>query len=97
RTAPPLLLAEPRAKLRVHHGPAARTQDVRVVDLSDPTPAAEVVRTGEPVYMSTIEELGDRYPRCVERLERVDWAALAVLPLIERGQLFGVVVYRWVE
>jgi signal transduction histidine kinase len=92
-----LLLDESRAKLLVHHGPAARTQDVRVVDLSDPTPAAEVVRTGEPVYVATIEELCERYPRFVERLERVDWAALAVLPLIERGQLFGVVVYRWVE
>ena len=37
------------------------------------------------------------YPRFVEQLERLDWAALAVLPLLEGGELFGVVVYRWMD
>ena len=35
--------------------------------------------------------------RFVEQLERVDWAALAVLPMHEGTELFGVVVYRWME
>jgi signal transduction histidine kinase len=92
-----LVLDESKSKLVVYHGPAARTQTVRVVDLSDPTPAAHVVRTGEPVFLASLDELSKAYPRFVERLERVDWAALAVLPLLDRGELFGVVVYRWTE
>ena len=35
----------------------ASTSAVRVVDLSDPTPAAEVVRTGQPVFLASLEEL----------------------------------------
>jgi signal transduction histidine kinase len=92
-----LVLDESRSKLVVYHGPAARTQTVRVVDLSDPTPAAHVVRTGEPVFLASLDELCEAYPRFVEQLERVDWAALAVLPLLERAELFGVIVYRWTE
>jgi signal transduction histidine kinase len=92
-----LVLDESKSKLVVYHGPAARTQTVRVVDLSDPTPAAHVVRTGEPVFLASLDELCAAFPRFVEQLERVDWAALAVLPLLERGELFGVVVYRWTE
>ncbi len=92
-----LLLDESRSKLVVYHGPAARTQAVRVVDLSDPTPAAHVVRTGEPVFLASLQELSAAYPRFVEQLEKVDWAALAVLPLLEGSQLFGVVVYRWID
>ena len=92
-----LLLDESRSKLVVYHGPAARTQTVRVVDLSDPTPAAEVVRTGKPVFVESLEQLCADYPRFVAQLEKVDWAALAVLPLFEGGELFGVVVFRWMD
>jgi signal transduction histidine kinase len=92
-----LLLDESKSKLVVYHGPAARTQAVRVVDLTDPTPAAHVVRTGEPVYLASLDELCVAFPRFVEQVERIDWAALAVLPLLEGGELFGVVVYRWTE
>ena len=92
-----LLLDESRCKLVVYHGPAARTAAVRVVDLSDPTPAAEAVRTSQPVFVASLEELCEKYPRFVEQLERVDWAALAVLPMHEGTELFGVVVYRWME
>jgi signal transduction histidine kinase len=92
-----LLLDESKSKLVVYHGPAARTQTVRVVDLSDPTPAACVVRTGEPVFLASLDELCEAFPRFVEQLERVDWAALAVLPLLDRAELFGVLVYRWTE
>ena len=92
-----LLLDETHCKLVVYHGPAARTAAVRVVDLSDPTPAAEAVRTGQPVFVASLEELCELYPRFVQQLERVDWAALAVLPMYEGGELFGVVVYRWME
>jgi signal transduction histidine kinase len=92
-----LVLDESKSKLVVYHGPAARTRAVRVVDLSDPTPAAHVVRTGEPVFLACLDELCKAYPRFVEQVERIDWAALAVLPLLERGELFGVVVFRWTE
>jgi signal transduction histidine kinase len=92
-----LLLDESESKLLVYHGPAARTSSVRVVDLSDPTPAAEAVRTGEPVFIASLEELCARYPRFVQQLERLDWAALAVLPMREGDELFGVLVYRWME
>lgn len=92
-----LLMDESNSRLVVYHGPAARTQAVRVVDLSDPTPAAEAARTGEPVFLASVEELCTQYPRFVEQVETLDWAALAVLPLLEGGELFGVVVYRWID
>jgi signal transduction histidine kinase len=92
-----LLRDETHCKLVVYHGPAARTAAVRVVDLSDPTPAAEAVRTGQPVFVASLEELCELYPRFIQQLEQVDWAALAVLPMYEGGELFGVVVYRWME
>lgn len=92
-----LLLDESKSRLVVHHGPAATTAAVRVVELTDPTPAAEVVRTGEPVFVGSLDELCDRYPRFVEQLEKPNWSALAVLPLLEADELFGVVVYRWIS
>jgi signal transduction histidine kinase len=92
-----LLMDESSSKLVVYHGPAARTSTVRVVDLTDPTPAAEVARTGQPVFLATLQELCAAYPRFVEQLEKLDWAALAALPLLEGGELFGVVVYRWMD
>ena len=66
-----LVLDESRSKLVVYHGPAARTQAVRVVDLSDPTPAAHVVRTGEPVFLASLDELCEAYP-ALRRAGRAD-------------------------
>jgi signal transduction histidine kinase len=79
-----LLMDETRSQLMVHHGPAALTAQVRVVDINDPTPAGHVARTGESVFLENVEEL-----------EKINWAALAVLPMREGGELFGVMVFRW--
>lgn len=90
-----MLLDESHTKLVVYHGPAAQTQTVRMVDLTDPTPAAHAARTGESVFLATPEEMAAGFPRFVEQVQRLDWAALAVVPLREAAELCGVVVYRW--
>ena len=92
-----LLLDEARSRLVVHHGPAATTGAVHVVDLSDPTPAARVARTSEPDFIECVEELTTRYPQFSQQRGVVTWAALAVLPLMDGRELFGVIVYRWNE
>ena len=91
-----LLLDEERSRLVVHHGPAATTAAVHVVDLSDPTPAATVARTSEPDFIECVEELTTRYPQFSQQ-RGVTWAALAALPLMDGRELFGVIVYRWNE
>src|SRR5438874_10034798 len=52
-------------------------------------PLAEAVRTGEPVFVATTQELRARYPRADRRLLRMTTGALACVPLALEGQTVG--------
>ena len=93
-----LLLDESRSKLVVYHGPAARTQG----GAGGRPVRSDAGRRGRAHRRAGVP----RQPRGAVRRatrassrswSRLDWAALAVLPLFEGGELFGVVVYRWMD
>jgi len=65
--------------------------------LAAPTPAGDAVRSAEPVYLSTREELHARYPIFGGR-SSVGSGALAVLPLTTPGQeSLGAMVFGFAE
>ena len=74
----------------------ASTGAVRVVDLTDPTPAA-TWRGPRSQHLDSIEELTAAFPRFMAQLQVMNWAALAGLPMSVGGELIGVLIYRWKE
>ncbi|MFJ9176811.1 SpoIIE family protein phosphatase [Streptomyces sp. NPDC102360] len=73
-----------------HHGQADGEEDPFTdMDLATDYPAAEVVRTGRAVYLSSPDEYRARYPAAwplAARFERKSWA---FLPLIVAGRTIG--------
>ncbi|MER5440911.1 SpoIIE family protein phosphatase [Streptomyces sp. NPDC002790] len=73
-----------------HHGQADGEEDPFTdMDLATDYPAAEVVRTGRAVYLSSPEAYRGRYPAAwplAARFERKSWA---FLPLIVAGRTIG--------
>jgi PAS domain S-box-containing protein len=57
-------------------------------------PLAEAARTGEPVLLTTREELGARYPALVTTLKHHAWAAV---PLLADGRALGAIGLSFVE
>ena len=55
-----------------------------------PVPLAEVVRTGEPVFLESRAAWAARYPAMAPLLEATEHHANAVAPLIAHGQVLGV-------
>ncbi|MZD08939.1 SpoIIE family protein phosphatase [Streptomyces sp. SID5785] len=53
-------------------------------------PAAQVARTGRPVFLSSPQEFCDRFPDAPELSDRTGQVAWAFLPLTTYGQLTGV-------
>jgi signal transduction histidine kinase len=58
-------------------------------------PLAEAVRTGEPVFVASLEELRARYPRADKRLLRMTAGALACIPLALEGRVIGAFKVRF--
>jgi PAS domain S-box-containing protein len=62
--------------------------------LDDNLPMSEAVRTGQPVWCGSIEELRARYPALKSA---VRFQALAVVPLVVEGEAFGAVALSFRE
>jgi serine phosphatase RsbU (regulator of sigma subunit)/anti-sigma regulatory factor (Ser/Thr protein kinase) len=60
----------------------------RIEGLAD-VPIAEAVRTGRPVLMPTIDDLGARFPHLRERQDGLGTRAMAALPLTTDGTALG--------
>lgn len=58
-------------------------------------PLAEAVRTGEPVFVTGVEELHGRYPHADKRLLRMTTGALACIPLVLEGRRIGAFKVRF--
>ncbi|WP_199552594.1 SpoIIE family protein phosphatase [Streptomyces sp. N35] len=73
-----------------HHG---HTQDdeqpFRDIRLDAQYPAADVVRTGRAIYLSTPEEYSSRYPATWPFVRRFDRKSWAFLPLTVAGRTMG--------
>lgn len=68
--------------------PAEGVDSWRSFPLSTPAPLAETVRTGEPIFIETMEELQTRYPDFVR--QRISGhLSMVSLPLTIEGQLRG--------
>ena len=55
--------------------------ELRRLPLDAPLPLAEVVRTGEPIYCATRDELLTRYPEMRGLAERLGLHALCAVPI----------------
>jgi len=60
--------------------------------VSSPLPAADVVRTGEAMWIQSATEYRARYPQLTEVINSTDYEAAIALPLRVAGRLIGVVM-----
>ena len=60
--------------------------------VSSPLPAADVVRTGEAMWIHSAAAYRARYPQLIEVINSTDYEAAAALPLRVAGRLMGVLV-----
>jgi HAMP domain-containing protein len=58
--------------------------------VASPLPPADVVRTGEPVWLESSAAYRARYPQLTEVINALDYEAAAALPLRYAGRLTGV-------
>jgi K+-sensing histidine kinase KdpD len=74
----------------------AREQALAVVPLEMPTPATDVARTGEPVYIEDPADYEARYGASLaSRGVAVQPRAVAAVPLAIEGRSFGVLGFTW--
>jgi PAS domain S-box-containing protein len=52
-------------------------------------PTTHAVRTGEPVFLRSIDEIRERFPKLEDRAREYGFAATAVLPLVVAGKTVG--------
>jgi PAS domain S-box-containing protein len=52
-------------------------------------PTTHAVRTGEPVFLRSIDEILERFPKLEDRAREYAFAATAVLPLVVAGKTVG--------
>ena len=61
------------------------------------TPAAHAMRTGEPVFLATLDEYGALFPESHARLVKLNmpYRGISVIPLLLHGAAFGVMAYSY--
>jgi PAS domain S-box-containing protein len=52
-------------------------------------PTTHAVRTGEPVFLRSVDEIRERFPKVEDRVREYGFAATAVLPLVVAGKTVG--------
>jgi signal transduction histidine kinase len=84
------------SSLNMHTKQAA--EHYRTIALDQDTPLAQVVRTGEPIFLRSYDEYGQQFPASRERLARV-WPttqyAFAMLPIAIHERPLGAVVFTF--
>ena len=63
--------------------------------LSAPTPGASVVRTGQPLFVESMDDLYNRFPEVIHVWEAVGSQAAAIVPLIIGGECTGAVSFTY--
>jgi anti-anti-sigma factor len=87
-------LVEPERGIRLVHagGYAAETLETfAVIRFDDPVPIAQVVRTGEPVWIRNREEWEQQWPELLPHPEAGGRHAAATLPLTAAGRVVGTI------
>jgi nitrate/nitrite-specific signal transduction histidine kinase len=88
-----LVLSEDGAWLRRAAGVGYSDQIGRLFQqypVSSPLPPADVVRTGEAVWLESSAAYRARYPQLTEVINSADYEAAAALPLLYAGRIIGV-------
>jgi signal transduction histidine kinase len=67
------------------------------IPLAAPLPAAEAVRTGEPLWIGSAAAMAVRYPELMDALARVATQAIAALPLMAGTRAIGVLSLTFEE
>ncbi|HEY5923885.1 MAG TPA: ATP-binding protein [Kofleriaceae bacterium] len=78
-------------------GPTA-SGHYRVVPLTGDTPLAHAIRTGEPVFLGSLDDYAEQFPASRARLEQVRTAgqrAFAALPIVIHGQPLAGIVFTF--
>ncbi|HUS29007.1 MAG TPA: ATP-binding protein [Kofleriaceae bacterium] len=67
------------------------------VPLDGDTPAAHVMRTGEPVFLASLHEYRAQFPESFERLRQLRdaYRAIAIVPMQAHGVTLGVMAYSY--
>jgi len=63
--------------------------------VSSPLPAADVVRTGEAMWVESAAAYRARYPQLMEVINATDYEAAVALPLRSAGRIVGVLVFSF--
>ncbi|HVL85526.1 MAG TPA: PAS domain S-box protein, partial [Pseudonocardia sp.] len=85
-------VAEPDGRLRILHAlgyPPESLAAFAAIRPDDDVPLTACVRTGEPVLLRDLDEIGRRYPHLLPHLERTGNRSAAALPLRAGGRIIG--------
>jgi PAS domain S-box-containing protein len=75
---------------------ASDIEPFRRVPMGFPMPTAEVIRTGRPVWLSTLDEILAGSPRIERPLRAIGAEAIAAVPLLAPGGTLGAVSLQFV-
>ena len=63
--------------------------------LSRRTASSDAIRTGDPVFLNTLDEVRERYPLLADILSSNGYRSFATLPLRAHGKMLGTVVFHF--
>ena len=70
----------------------------RLTNLNDDGPVAEAIRTRSPIWLSTVEQFRERYPRVFERVGVVsDRETHVIAPLTYANEVVGALGMSFAE
>jgi PAS domain S-box-containing protein len=59
------------------------------------TASSDAIRTGDPIFVNTFDEVKERYPLLAEILAKNGYRSFATLPLRAHGNMLGTVVFHF--
>ncbi len=76
---------------------ASDIEPFRRVPLDFPMPTAEVIRTGRPAWLSSLDEIVAGSPRIEQPMRAIGAEAIAAVPLLAPGGILGAVSLQFVK
>lgn len=91
-TSTVLLLTDDGQKLEIVYSSAQKQliQPYQSFPISMQVPAADAVRSGQPVWIESRQQYLERYPHLAEQIERWGFEAALAIPMKHKGRTLGV-------
>jgi serine phosphatase RsbU (regulator of sigma subunit)/anti-sigma regulatory factor (Ser/Thr protein kinase) len=67
------------------------------IDGLDDVPVVHAVRSGDPVYLPTLQDIEERYPELAEKQRRIGTRSMAAIPLTVEGSSVGALLLSYSE